>query len=159
MNPAPVDPDRLAEVLAFAGPLWSGPSDGDRVKVHHGYRQVTVAAGGNVCHPELGWLLEQFAPVWGAWLGRLDPGGWIRPHIDAGPYRERWQVPICGDCTFRVDGATFHPTPGVPFRVHHHLWHAVDNLGPGPRVALVVDRDVLLPIPSGPLEVTPDGSR
>jgi hypothetical protein len=116
-------------VLEAVDGLWSLPSQAELVGgVHDGYRQVTCATHGTITR--LDWLLEPFAPVWDAWLSWIEPGGWIAPHRDAGPHRERWQLPIS-------------PT-GEAFRVEHWAPHAVWNDTPRPRVHLVVDRDVIV---------------
>lgn len=138
-----------ADVLGRLDGRWSLPSDVAVTRVHHGYRRVVAVEAGAVRLPELSWLWEPLNPVWSAWFSWIDPGGFILPHVDAGPYRERWQIPITSDGL--LNGAAL--TPGVPHRVHHHIPHEVVNPGPGPRVVLVADRDVLLAIPSAPFQV------
>lgn len=149
-----------SDVLDAVEGRWSLASNIEATKVHHGYRQVTVVHMGHLDLPELGWLVEPFAPVWSAWLSWLDVGGYILPHVDAGPYRERWQVPVTRCGVFTDNAGSFGPTVGEPFRVHQYLPHSVTSPGPLPRVSAVIDRDVLLDVPNAPfrLEVT-DGSR
>lgn len=142
----PLNPDDLTVVLDIAADHWSHPSTIEATGAHHGYRQLSLVVDSRPTFPGLGWLLEPFQPVWAAWLSCIEPGGYVVPHIDAGPYRERWQVPITAAGTLNGQ----HHEVGVPFRVHHHDWHEVANDDPTPRVALVVDRDVLLGIPSQP---------
>lgn len=146
----PVD---VAGVLDHVTGLWSLPSDYTKTKIHHGYRRVIVYEGGHLRVPELAAILEQFQPVHNSWLSWIDEGGFIVRHVDAGPYRERWQIPITNAGVFDHDGRIAHPEIGVPFRVHHYWPHAVTNPGPGPRVSLVIDRAVFADVPDGPFRV------
>ena len=148
-------PDTLAHLLDVADPLWSATSSYADTGVHHGYRQVTVVLAGRLAVPEFADILASFAPVHGAWLSSLEPGGFIAEHIDAGPYRERWQVPFTADGCLSQCGTDVTHEVGVPFRVRHHDWHSVRNDSDRRRVSLVIDRAVLLPIPSAPLQVRP----
>lgn len=121
---APV-PD-LTQIVA--GVEWSEPSTFDQTEVHHGYRR-------NKGH------LPALYDEWGTqdlWLSWIDPGGYILPHRDAGPYRRRIQIPIrpSGYMWTEADGWTHHTSR---FEVPHWGPHAVVNPGPGPRVHLVVD--------------------
>lgn len=145
-----------AALAAIPAEAWSLPSTYDATGVHHGYRRVVLVAGGErleVAEP-FGWLLNQYEPIAEAWLSWIDPGGFIVRHIDGGPYRERWQVPIApGD--FNGTNAI----AGVPFRVEHWEPHSVTNTDQ-PRVHIVIDRDIALGVPSAPftiLEEKPDG--
>jgi hypothetical protein len=114
---------------------------------------VALVAGGSpleVAAP-FQFVLKRFAPVHEVWLSFIDPGGFIVPHRDAGPYRERWQVPIiAAGCLSGVDAAD-----GVPFPVRHWERHFVRNDTEHPRVHIVIDRDVVLDVPSLPFEVFP----
>lgn len=148
-------PDTLANLLDAADPLWSAASSIADTGVHHGYRRITVVLAGRLAVPEFADILAPFAPVHGAWLSALEPGGFIAEHIDAGPYRERWQVPFTADGCLSQCGVDVDHEVGVPFRVHHHDWHSVRNDSDQRRVSLVIDRDVLLPISSAPLQVRP----
>ena len=94
-----------------------------------GYRQWTVAQGGTICVAEFADLLAPYAPVWDAWVSWIEPGGYVAPHVDAGPYRERWQVPLTGEPAFLVE---------------HWQPHQVCNSSGVPRVHLVIDRDVIV---------------
>jgi hypothetical protein len=107
---------------------WSAPSTLEATGAHHGYRQVTIAAGGRLALPDLAELLEPYVPVWDAWLSWIEPGGFILPHIDGGPYRERWQQTLDGD----------------PYLVEHWNAHEVRNDSNVPRIRLVVDRDTIV---------------
>jgi hypothetical protein len=89
--------------------------------------------------------LDGLAPVAEAWVSWIEPGGHVVEHIDAGPHRERWQVPLSEDGRLITDGVPVAHQVGVPFPVRHWEWHEVDNrTGTGPRVSLVVDRDVIV---------------
>jgi len=123
--------------------------------VHDGYRQVTIVHAGRLEVPGFAAVLEQFAPVRGAWLSGLAPGGFIAEHIDAGPYCERWQLPFTAAGCLSECGVPVPHVVGVPFRVHHHEWHSVANTDDSERVALVIDRAVPLDIPTAPLQVRP----
>jgi hypothetical protein len=126
---------RLEEALDTI-PLsaWSLPSSFVATGAHQGYRSLELPGGG-----WFDFVLEQFAPVYVAWGSWIEPGGFIVPHVDAGPYRERWQVPIITSGEFD----DHDQQPGVPFRVEHWLPHSVWNTGAGPRIHLVIDRDVV----------------
>lgn len=151
---AGLDPAELSAALNAVDHLWSLPSQFAETGAHHGYQQITVCLAGRVEVEAFATLLAPFAPVRSAWLSRLAPGGYIREHIDAGPYFERWQLPF----TTGTYG-TFTQQAGVPFPVRHYEWHHVTNDGPGHRVSLVIDRDIPLAVPSGPLRFKehPDG--
>jgi hypothetical protein len=153
MTPQRVGTDQLAALLDLVGPLWSARSSATETGVHDGYRQVTIVHAGRLAVPGFAEVLAQFAPVHGAWLSGLAPGGFIAEHIDAGPYWERWQLPFTTAGCLLQCGAPVHHEVGVPFRVAHHDWHSVINTDDTERVALVIDRAVPLSIPSAPLQV------
>jgi hypothetical protein len=121
--------------------VWSLPSSFEATGAHHGYRRVVLAHLG-----PFRFVLDEYTPVHDAWLSWIDPGGYIVRHRDAGPYFERWQLPFTSAGS--LNGV--RPVPGVAFRVHQFDWHEVRNDGPGPRVSLVIDRDVPLPVASQP---------
>lgn len=75
--------------------------------------------------------LDEFAPVWDAWLAETGPGGDVAPHIDPPPHRER---------EFHYDTETFTPTEGVPFQVQHWRRHWATNDTDRRRVHLIIDR-------------------
>lgn len=130
----------LRAALAFVSPgAWSLPSTLAGTGVHHGYRRVVRRD----LPAEFAPILDAFTPVHDAWLSWIDPGGFILRHCDAGPYRDRWQVPIT------TAGWTYLASPvaavdGVPFRVEHWKPHSVANPSTSPRVHLVIDRDVVV---------------
>lgn len=134
------DPTVLhAELERIPAEAWSLPSTFAETGVHHGYRRVVLVESGYRREAWFGFVLDQFAPVFSAWLSWIDAGGFIRPHCDAGPYRQRWQIPVRTAGTF--DGR--RATDGVPFVVEHWQRHRVDNPTDRPRVHLVVDRDLI----------------
>lgn len=134
----------LAALDAVPPGVWSLPSSYRATGAHHGYRRVTVDG----LEP-FRFVLDGFAPVHNAWLSWIDPGGFIVAHVDAGPYRERWQVPIIpGDISGDLCVA------GVPFRVAHWEPHWVCNRhGDRPRVHLVIDRDVIVDPAPAPFRI------
>lgn len=132
---------------------WSRPSTFRETGVHHGYRRAVLWSFGNplpAAEP-FAVVLEPLFPIRDAWLSWIDAGGFIVPHRDGAPWWERWQVPISTSGV--LDGE--QATDGVPFRVQHWREHSVWNPGPGPRVHVVVDRDVRLDIPPLPFETFP----
>jgi hypothetical protein len=147
---AGLDPAALSAALQAVDHLWSLPSRFAETGAHHGYRQITIALAGRVEVPAFAAILDQFAPVRSAWLSMLEPGGYIVEHIDAGPYYERWQLPFTTGSY-----GSFTQQAGVPFPVRHYDWHHVTNDTDEPRISLVIDRDVPLPIPSAPFSRRP----
>lgn len=137
----------IASLLAAVDHAWSQPSDVADNGAHHRYRQVSVVVGGHLEVPEFAGVLAPFAPVRSAWLSRIEPGGFVLPHIDAGPFFERWQIPFTSDGCLLHDGIPVAHEVGVPFPVRHFDWHEVRNDGVADRVSLVIDRDVPLPVP------------
>jgi hypothetical protein len=87
-------------------------------------------------------VLALFEPIRDAWLSWIDPGGFIVRHRDAGPYYDRWQVPIRTAGWMQQETAEA-AQDGRPFRVRHWLPHSVANPSTEPRIHLVIDRDVV----------------
>jgi len=142
----------LAEVPAEA---WSQPSRYPDTGVHHGYLRVPLVTAGKLQpHGELfQFVWDVMDPVRDVTLSRLESGGFITPHRDAGPWLERWQIPIqpSGDGLTGAAGAAFPVAPGEP--------HHVTNRGPGPRIHLVVDRDIYVnrdPLPFATFPIPAD---
>ena len=79
-------------------------------------------------------------PIQRCFWAKLEPGGFIAPHIDAGPYWDRWHVPVQPAGVFWQNGVEIHPEPFEPFRVKHWENHAVWNDTDVVRVHLIVDR-------------------
>jgi len=151
------DPARLHAALASvpAG-AWSLPSTFAETRVHHGYRRVVLVEAGRPLGAAEPWrfVLDELAPVFSAWLSWIDPGGFIVPHRDAGPWRERWQVPVQAAGTWHDDVVTT-PIDGRAFRVEHWQPHAVTNRTDHPRIHLVLDRAVWLDEPHAPFALFP----
>lgn len=131
---------------------WSKPSELGQNGVHEGYRSLSLVGGGKRSpQAELfGFVLDEFEPVHTAWLSWIDPGGYIKPHTDAGPWRERWQIPIHAAGWFDQNGERFQAVDGKPFQVCHWEPHSLGNDTNHPRIHLVLDRDILIDRPSTP---------
>lgn len=121
--------------------VWSNPSTyGTGTGVHHGYSTAKAT--------EPDWLEGGAAPA-SVWYAKLEPGGFIVPHVDQGPWRERWHYPISGMGYVRqewvdVVGPSIRLCGHVPYRMNHHRPHAVWNPWtnlPEPRVILIVEYD------------------
>lgn len=124
---------------------------GDHGIVH--LRTVTPA----VQPEEIGDLLVVPGPYQRIFWAKLGPGGFIIPHRDAGPWWDRWHIPVEPAGWFWEDGERLEPDWMVPFRVRHWLPHAVWNDTDRERVHLIVDRaerPADAPV-DGPLEFTP----
>lgn len=93
-------------------------------------------------------VLDKFAPVHTAWIAKVPAHGFIGPHIDEGPYHERWHVPIIPAGTF--DGRKVKA--GVSFPVHHWEPHRVDNPTGVDRVHIVIDRVEMVDVPPAPFQ-------
>lgn len=131
---------------------WSFASTLEKTGVHQGYRRAIVVEGGRLVQPAWREVLAPFEPVWSAWLSILEPDGFILPHIDGGPYRERWHLPISTAGTMNGVEAV----DGLPFEVRHWEPHRVDNPTDRPRIHLVIDRDVLLDVHDAPYQLVPE---
>lgn len=150
------DPNELHEALAsLPVDAWSQPSTFSATGVHHGYRRVVlVDHGRRLEEAELfGSVLDALAPIRDAWLSWIEPGGFIKSHRDAGPWFDRWQVPI--RAAGRLGGT--EARDGVAFRVEHWNPHSVRNDTDHPRIHIVIDRDVPLDREPLPFEVFQTG--
>lgn len=79
-------------------------------------------------------------PVEWAVISRLDPGGYLLPHRDKGPYYTRTHIPLePGGWYWDEEVGAVQMELGVHV-VRHHLTHAVWNDTDHPRVHLVIDR-------------------
>ncbi len=123
--------EQLFEALETA--RWTPPTDYATHKIAHG-RSTAV-----IDQTLLKGLLEE--PIHSGWWARLMPGGFVVPHCDVAPFRERWHLPVQPAGFFWEDGTTIEPTE--PFIVHHWLPHAVWNPTDRPRIHLMVERDIL----------------
>lgn len=130
----------LLSALAAVSAHWSAPTGpGD---ANPNYRVVSLVTGGQFWEPAAPFMfvLNSFAPVWTAWISRVEPGGLIHRHTDQGPYRERWQVPI--QPAGVMNGV--EAVAGVPFRVEQWKPHSVENDSDRARIHIVIDRDVVV---------------
>lgn len=151
------DPERLRAALgAVPEGAWSLPSTYAETRVHHGYRRVVLVSARQPWEHSQHFqhVFDEFAPVYEAWLSWLAPAGFIAPHRDQGPWRERWQVPICAAGEWHGPD-TFVPMSGLAFPVEHWARHAVANRTDQPRIHLVIDRDIWLDKPAEPFAVYP----
>jgi hypothetical protein len=144
------DPQRLRESLdGLADGAWTLPSSYALTGVHHGYR---VSRRREEVARLFGWVLAGLEPVHQAWLAQLDPGGFIAPHRDAGPWLERWHVPIVSAGEW---GDGYEPQPGVAFPVAHWEPHSVWNPTDAARIHIIIDRRIPIDRPPTPLELFP----
>lgn len=153
MEPRPLQRSDLDALLTSVEGSWSLPSTFSATGVHEGYSRVVVAHGGEIVLPQFTDTLQQFAPVRESWLSRIDPGGFIVPHIDAGPHYERWQIPFTDAGTLSHGAKSVLHRVGVPFRVMHDRWHSVSNTSSKPRISLVIDRDLIVSKAATPLQI------
>ncbi len=74
-------------------PAYSAPSTygGPAGRVHHGYSTAKADAR-DIEDRAVYHLIEPLS----AWWAKLEPGGFIVPHIDQGPYHERWHYSESG---------------------------------------------------------------
>ena len=149
----------LSALTEIPSTAWSLTSTYSDTGVHHGYRRVVLVSAGHwKPYADLfGFVWDAMSPIRDVTLSRLEPGGFIAPHRDAGLWFERWQVPIVTAGQWHGEGA-HQPEAGVAFPVAHWEPHAVTNRGAGPRIHLVIDRDIPIRRDSLPFETfhTPD---
>lgn len=125
---------------------WSEPSTLAGTGVHHGYR---TAPGSE---EDIDWvhLDSEFSLPVGTirkvWWGMLEPGGFILPHIDKGPYFVRWHYPIepAGYVWQWGNEPELLFEPSEPFEIAHWESHAVWNPPDKRRVHLIVELDELV---------------
>ncbi len=123
---------------------WSKPStlNTDGV-VHHGY--ATAPAELTDIPYEAISGTGRNVVVHKAWYAKLNPGGFIVPHVDQGPWMERWHIPTSGMGVVWQEwedigtaAVTLHTGR---YRMNHHRPHAVWNPFDEPRVVLIVESD------------------
>lgn len=123
--------------------------------VHDRYATTTLVKNG--IHQPAATLYEEWltGDVRWAVLSELEPGGYLLPHRDKGPWRHRVQVPIepGGWYWDLAQGTIAFPEPDVEYQVNHHLPHAVWNDTSWTRIHLVIDRGE--PHGDGPFELHP----
>lgn len=142
------DPEQLVSALAqLPMSAWAMPVT-TQDEVNPGY-QFAVLVQGQRPKQAAGlfrFVLIEFEPVWTAWVAKVPAGGFIGPHIDEGPYHERWHVPIVVAGTF--DGSPVEA--GRSFPVKHWEPHRVDNPTDIDRIHLVIDRVEMVDVPPAP---------
>jgi len=144
------DAEPLASALARLPPsAWAQPVT-VKDEVNPGYQFASLIQGHirKSSAALFQFVLVEFEPIWTAWIAKVPAGGYIAPHIDAGPYYERWHVPIVPAGTF--DNRTVEA--GVSFPVKHWEPHRVDNPTDRARIHLVIDRDVMVDVPPAPFQ-------
>jgi hypothetical protein len=114
---------------------WGEPTDFASHLASH--RRYTTQASPTLALPEID------GPYKAVFWAKLGAGGFIVPHIDAGPYYERWHIPVQPAGMFWELDTYFQPTE--PFQVRHWLPHAVWNPTDTDRIHLIVDRDIIPP--------------
>lgn len=129
-------------------PDWTAPSTLEKNSVHHGYatakadtQEVLSIVGANGGIPFRGWY------------GKLDPGGFVLPHSDAGPWVERWHFPIQPAGYVWQEDEGIIESPIDPFRIAHHRPHAVWNPHHIARIHLMVEYKNVIDEPYHVLEM------
>ena len=144
------DPELLVSALTrLPAAAWAQPVTADD-EVNPGYQfaSLIVSRRPKPAADLFRFVLDQFDPIWTAWIAKVPPHGFIGPHIDEGPYHERWHVPIHPAGTFDGRGVS----AGVSFQVEHWTPHRVDNPTGRVRIHLVIDRDVMVNQPIAPFQ-------
>ncbi len=133
---------------------WSNPSVySEGTGVHHGYSTAPAHIPAELVRlsDHLTGFEVSNSEMAKAWYAKLDPGGFIIPHIDQGPWVERWHYPIIGQGSVWQDwdnNGTVTLRHIVPigelfggYRMNHHQPHAVWNPHDEPRIVLIVEYD------------------
>jgi hypothetical protein len=143
-------PERLASAFAqLPVSAWAQPvTSQDEVNPGYQFAVLVQAQRQKAAASLFRFVLNEFEPVWTAWIAKVPAGGFIGPHIDEGPYHERWHVPIVPAGTF--DGRNVEA--GISFPVHHWEPHRVDNPTDQPRIHLVIDRVEMVDVPNAPFQ-------
>ncbi len=119
---------------------WSQPSTySEGTGVHHGY---STAKADPLASPNN--IFASGAEPITAWYAKLDPGGFIIPHVDQGPWVERWHYPISGKGRVWQESSAQSQLAIQyinPYRMNHHKPHAVWNPSDEPRIVLIVEYD------------------
>ncbi len=139
-------------------PVYSQPSvyGGAAGRVHHGYSTAPTDLIDAARHMTGFHLLPAEA-----WYAKLDPRGFIVPHVDQGPWRERWHYPISGvgEVWQQWDDSDEPYASSVrydtPYRMNHHQPHAVWNPTDEPRIVLIVEFDNPVEQPTTDLIISP----
>lgn len=122
--------------------------------MHVGYSSVPLVKGGR-WKPEADRFREWLTgDVRWAVVSRMNPGGYILPHRDKGPWRTRTQYPLhpAGWYWDEAQGVVAMTEPRE-YLVRHDVAHAVWNDTDRDRIHLVIDRGD--PAGDGPFELHP----
>lgn len=121
---------------------FSASSTIEATGVHHGYAVTPIVKAGRLQpahndYPELGWAL---IGAWSATVSKLSPGGFLLPHIDKGPYRDRFHVPISpAGWYWAPDTGPVRMADYRMYEIRHDQPHCVWNDQDRDRITLVVD--------------------
>jgi len=133
--------------MEHSGPLHQSVAIFDALEVA-AWTPPTVYATHGIAHGRSTATIDQTlltdllpGPLHQGWWARLLPGGFVVPHCDVPPFRERWHFPVRPAGFFWEDGAFYEPVE--PFIVRHWLPHAVWNPTDRPRIHLMVEREIL----------------
>lgn len=111
---------------------WTNPTVFSKHGIAHGRSTAKAPV-------ELYQELEVEPPYHNIWFAKIEPGGFVIPHIDAGPpFYDRWHYPVEPAGFFYQEPELFWPTE--KFRVKHWLSHGVGNPTDRPRIHLMVER-------------------
>lgn len=77
-------------------------------------------------------------------LAKMNPGGVIHPHVDAGPaagFPHKIHVPLATNenVSFFIDGKCYHFEVGKAYEVNNRVTHSVRNDGVTPRIHLIFE--------------------
>jgi len=157
LRPPTFDPGQLGNALAAVPPsAWALPLGDDDVTPGYQLARLVTGCRFRPAGEVFRFVLDEFAPVFTAWLARVPAGSYIGPHIDEGPYHERWHVVVAAAGTF--DGRQV--VAGESFPVRHWRPHRADNPTSVDRIHIVIDRDVWVDVPPAPfqrIEVSREG--
>ena len=134
---------------------FSKPSTYHQTGVHPGYS--TVKADSSHLINRLVRYPDRYGkkPPLRLWYAKLDPGGYIVPHSDQGPWMERWHYPIEPAGWVWQESEGFHKAPSEPFPMRHWEPHAVWNDDNTPRIHLIVEYDNPIDHPDADLTLYP----
>lgn len=128
---------------------YSAPSTFEQTRVHHGY----ATARGHLVDATIANVVD--LPPIRCWYGKLEPGGFIIPHVDKGPWVERWHYPIQPAGYVWTEAEGIMAAPSEPFPIQHWLPHAVWNPDDHPRIHLIVEYDQPIDHPVSDLVLYP----
>lgn len=100
---------------------WSAPSNIADNGAHHLYERVHCKPTDDLWQR----LADLFGPLHTVWVSRIDAGGYVVTHRDAGPYRQRWQIPIQRGGETVIDALPVDTIELSPFKVTHWRPHSI----------------------------------